>query len=327
MTHTIFQGNRRRHFLRTVAATAVAGCLPLAARAQKQVVLKVGDQTRTIQSLLESAGLLNDLPYKLEFVQFPVAAPVMEALNAGALDIGYGGDAATTFSLAAGNPSRIVAAYRSDPSCIATIVPQNSPLKTVADLVGKRVAVTRGSVGHLLLVAALTKNGVALDKVDFHFLQPADAYSAFTSGAVDAWSIWTIYVARAVLNNGARILVDGKGLVNNTAYQTARTESLASKRAEIADYVRRVAQARLWALANLDQYAKVWAPMIGATPELARYAYNMEKMTPVLIDKSIVADQQKLVEYYASLKVIPKPFEIAPYFDFSFNQYIQVKSS
>lgn len=246
----------------------------------------------------------------------------MESLNAGAIDIGYGGDAATTYTLAAGNPSRIVAAYRSDPGCIALIVPKGSKLQSVQDLVGKNIAVTRGSVGHLLVATALKKANIPADQVRLSFLQPADAYPAFTSGAVDGWAIWTIYVARAVADQGARVLLDGRGLVNNTAYQTARISALENKAALIGDYVQRVSKARRWAIENVEQYAKVWAPMIGATPEIAQAAYKMERMLPHAIDDAIVRDQQALVAYYASLGVIPKPFDIAPAFDRHFNSLV-----
>ena len=65
-------------------------------------MLKVGDQKGGVQSVMEAAGLLVDLPYRIEWSQFPAAAPLLEALNAGAIEVGYAGDAPTTFALAAG---------------------------------------------------------------------------------------------------------------------------------------------------------------------------------------------------------------------------------
>ncbi len=312
--------SRRRLLQFAALSTPFASSLVFAQSAND--TLRVGDQTRTTHSLLEAAGLLKSVPYNLQFSQFPTAAPVMEALNAGAIDIGYGGDAATTFTLATGNPSKIVGAYRSDPACIALIVPKNSPIKTVTDLVGKKVAVSRGSVGHLLIAKALQKSNLPANSVEYRFLQPADAYPAFASGAVDAWAIWTIYIARAQHDHGARVLVNGRGLVNNTAYHTARTDALDKKRPLIKDYLERVAKARVWAVNNLDAYAKVWAPMIGASEQIAREAYNMERMLPVKITQSIVTDQQNLVKYYAESGIIPSAFDIAPAFDNSFNDSV-----
>lgn len=317
---------RRRRLLQLAAlSTPVLSApfvSPLAFAQNATDTLRVGDQTRTTHSLLEAAGLLKSVPYNLQFSQFPTAAPVMEALNAGAIDIGYGGDAATTFTLATGNPSKIVGAYRSDPACIALIIPKNSPIKSVTDLVGKKVAVSRGSVGHLLVAKALQKHNLPPDSVEYRFLQPADAYPAFASGAVDAWAIWTIYIARAQHDHGARVLINGRGLVNNTAYHTARNDALDKKRPLIKDYLERVAKARVWAINNLDAYAKVWAPMIGATEKIAREAYSMERMLPVKITQPLIADQQTLVKYYADSKIIPAAFDIAPAFDTSFNDSV-----
>ncbi len=311
----------RRNFLLTTSAALASSLLPAATFA-RTAGLHVGDQTRTIQSLLDASGQLKSVDYDLRISQFPTAAPVMEALNAGAIDVGYGGDAATSFTLATGNPSKIVGAFRSDPACIAVIVPSGSPLQSVKDLVGKSVAVSRGSVGHLLIARALEREGLPVDSVNYRFLQPADAYPAFVSGSIDAWAIWTIYIARAQQDHGARVLVDGKGLVNNTAYLTARVDALNTKRDQVADYARRVAAARLWAIDNVDAYAKVWAPMIGASESVARQAYTLERMLPVPITPEIIADQQALVAYYAGAGIIRNEFDIAPAFDLSFNDQL-----
>jgi len=100
--------------LRIVGATlfgaAVGFAITASALAADTVTLRVGDQKGGNRSLLEIAGLAKDLPYKIEWSEFPAAAPILEALNAGALDVGYTGDLSFLTVYAAGAPSRRSAA-------------------------------------------------------------------------------------------------------------------------------------------------------------------------------------------------------------------------
>ncbi len=204
------------------AGTAAAATLllpaltaPLLSRPAKAAtggVLKVGDQRATVRSLLEASGQLKDLPYTLEFADFPAAAPVLEALNAGAIDAGFAGDAAHAFALSNGLPAKVISATRSDPGCIGILVRKDSPIKTVADLKGRTITTVRGSIGHYLAVAALKANGLSVNDVTLAFLQPSEAKSAFSAGTVDAWSIWTLYIAQEVVAGTGRVLVNGRGL-------------------------------------------------------------------------------------------------------------------
>ncbi|MFX7849433.1 ABC transporter substrate-binding protein, partial [Acinetobacter baumannii] len=90
------------------------------------------------------ANALEGLPYKIEWSQFPAAAPLLEALNAGALDVGFTGEIPFLFVYAAGAPIRVIGASRSLPASNAVLVPRKSPARSFADLRGKRIAVNRG---------------------------------------------------------------------------------------------------------------------------------------------------------------------------------------
>jgi sulfonate transport system substrate-binding protein len=102
----------------------------------------------------------------------------------------------------------------------------------VADLKGRKVALNKGSNVHYLLVKLLEKNGLKYADVQPVFLPPADARAAFERGSVDAWVIWDPYTAAAEKQIEARILADGKGVVNNYAFFLAERE-FASKRPEV----------------------------------------------------------------------------------------------
>src|SRR5882757_4256555 len=181
---------------RILAGLAVALALggPLTAgAAQAQTVLRIGDQKGDARAVLEAAGALADLPYKIEWSEFPAAAPLLEALNADAIDAGSVGDAPFTFAAAAGVPVKAIAAIRSKQDGLAIVVPGDSPVKSLQDLVGKNIGTGRGSIGHQLILAALEQAGLKPDAVHIVFLLPAEAKAALSSGAIDGWSTWEPY--------------------------------------------------------------------------------------------------------------------------------------
>lgn len=95
----------------TLATVTLAA---LAARAE-EIVLRVGDQKGGNRSLLEIAGYAKDVPYRIAWSEFPAAAPILEALNAGALDVGYTGDLSFLTVVAAGAPIKAIGGTKSDP--------------------------------------------------------------------------------------------------------------------------------------------------------------------------------------------------------------------
>ena len=140
--------------------------------------LKVGDQQLQTRGVLEASGQLKNVPYQIEWFNFPAAQPLGEALNAGAIDVGGLGDAPLIFAYAAGARVRAVAATRSAPVDLAIIVPDGSPIRSAADLKGKRIATTRGSIGHYLAIATLERAGIKQSDVSLRFMQPAAAKAA-----------------------------------------------------------------------------------------------------------------------------------------------------
>lgn len=321
--HLISTSLTRRHTL-GLGLGALAG-LTISPLRQAQAaipagtVLKVGDQKGGVQSVLEAAGLLADLPYRIEWSQFPAAAPLLEALNAGAIEIGYAGDAPTTFALAAGTSAKIIGAVRSNPQSTTILVPGNSPIRSVADLKGKTIGTGRGSIGHYLVLAALKANGLKPGDVKIAFLLPSDAKSALAAGSIDAWSTWGIYVSQALLVDGARAVVTGTGLMSGLSYQSATLEAISTKREALADLIRRTAAARLWALENSTAYADIWAKAVGVDPAIARHTFGVERARPVAIDNSVIADQQATSDVWREFGIIQNRLDAAAIFDPGFN--------
>jgi len=280
--------------------------------------LRVGDQQLQTRGVLEASGQLKDVPYKIEWFNFPAAQPLGEALNAGAIDVGGLGDAPLIFAYAAGAKVRAVAATRSTPTDLAIIVPDASPIKTAADLKGKRIATTRGSIGHFLAIATLERAGIKLSDVSLRFMQPADAKAALASGNVDAWSTWDPYVALAEQRDHDRSVANGVDLSSGLSFQAATETSIKDKHVEIADFLKRVAAGQRWALSHPDEVAVMQSKVTGLPPEVLKTVYQRAQLHPVVIDDGLVAEQQKTADLYHRADVIKTRLDVAKSFDRQF---------
>jgi sulfonate transport system substrate-binding protein len=311
---------RRRQFLAGAGASLIgiaAGVRP--ARAET-IVLRVGDQKGGVEATLRVAGLLDHVPYKLEFSQFPAAAPLLEALNADAVDLAWAGDAPVTFALANGVPAKIVSAHRSNGAGTALLVKQDSPIRTIADLKGKTIGTGRGSIGHALVISGLKRAGLTASDVKFAFLQPPEAKLALEGGDVDAWSTWGVYVPTGLRVNKYREVFDGEnGILSGLGYLVARDNAIEPKRAAILDFVGRAARARDWATAHVDDYARYLSTLISVPFDIARDTHlrNLTKAEPIAA--KVIADQQATADLYSAAGIITKHVDFARFFDESFN--------
>src|ERR1700722_15757446 len=275
---------RLRNFGATLFGAAIGFAMTASALAADAVTLRVGDQKGGNRSLLEIAGLAKDLPYKIEWSEFPAAAPILEALNAGALDVGYTGDLAFLTVYAAGAPIKAIGGTRSDARTQAILVRKDSPIRTAADLKGKRLAGTRGGWGRFLIDATLEKAGYKTEDAVFAPLRPVDAKIALIAGSIDGWAVWEPYVSYATLKDNARIVADGDGLTPTITFIVASDQAIATKRAAVQDLVQRLNKARLWSLDHLSEYAKSTAELTKLPVDVMLSAYTAQRTGPIVID-------------------------------------------
>jgi sulfonate transport system substrate-binding protein len=246
-----------------------------------------GDGT---EELAKITGVFDDAPYKVKFARFDYGPPLVQAAASGDIDLGSVGDVPPITGAAKQFGFKIVAVQRGADATKAAeniIVPKGSPIQTLADLKGKRIAVPQGSSAHGLALLALKSVGLTPKDVELVYLSPAAGGTAFNTGKVDAWSIWNPQSALAV-KDGARIIA--KGLppidqVNN--YYVASENSLndPTRRAALADVLTRVAREFNWAQQNPDQYAKAIAKETGVPLEDARttvdaYPFKITQFLP-----------------------------------------------
>jgi sulfonate transport system substrate-binding protein len=297
-----------------------APALMLAARARAATAtLRVGDQKGGIHSLMQAAGALDGAPYSIEWSQFPAAAPVLEALNAGAIDVGVAGDAPSTFAIAAGLRGHVISVIRTTSVGTAIVVPKNSPIHTAADLKGRTIAGNRGSYAQAIILGVAEQQGWKPGDYTMANLLPAEAKTALAAGAVDAWASWGVYIAQARLVDDARVVIDGSnGLMAGLSFIVASDTAIAKQHDALQDFARRHAAARQWALAHPDAYAAALAAEIGVTQPVARLTFDMDKPHVVPIDAAVIADEQRTADRFRRAHVIHDLFDAAKAFDLTF---------
>lgn len=307
----------RRQFLRHGAAS-VALLYGGGAFAQGRVVLKAGDQKGGFRALLEAANALEGVPYDIQWTEFPAAAPLAEALNAGAVDSGPIGDAPAIFALAAGTRIKLIGANRSDPYGTAVLVRPDSPLKQAADLKGKTIGTNRGSIGHYVALKALESAGLGPNDANIRFLPPADTKLALTNGSVDAWATWEPYTAMAETSGHARVLVSGRGLSSGLSFLAATESALATKRAALQDFLQRVVRAQRWSYQHVPEYSASLARIIGIAPDAARLQFERRNTQWRPIDADLVATQQATADFYLKTGLLKQRLDVRQSFDTTF---------
>jgi len=302
-------------FLRRAVALLLAGLAAAPVFAQDAATLRIGFQKYGTLTILKALGTLDKAlaaqGIAVKWTEFPAGPQLLEGLNVGSIDFGTVGEAPPIFAQAAGAPLVYVGNEPPAPDSEAILVPKDSPVRSVADLKGRKVALNKGSNVHYLLVKLLEQAGVAYRDVNVAYLTPADARAAFERGAVDAWVIWDPFQAAAELQLGARVLADGKGVVNNYQFFLASRAYADRHPQVIRTVLEEIRKGDLWARENPTQAVDLLQPVLGLERpivELAarRLAYGVQPVT-----REVLAHQQDIADAFHALKLIPRKLEVS----------------
>lgn len=277
------------------------------------VTLILGDQAKGLRTVVEAANALEGIDYKVEWANFQGAAPLFEALRAGAVDLAPAGDTPVLAAATGGTPLRIVAVRRSQSRGIAILVPADSTIHDVADLQGRNVVVSsaRGSISQYLLIRALANAGVDEKDVNVGFVLPTDALSAFNAGKIEAWATFGIYQAFAE-QQGARVLITGEGINTGLTFITASDEVLADpqKRQALSDLLQRFARAFEWARQNPDEYARVFAKVNDIPLDVSQRLRSWGDEALLPLEPRDVRVLQQVDDLFVDKKIFPHRVDV-----------------
>lgn len=212
------------------------------------------------QILSQLTGVFDKAPYKVTFARFTYGPPLVQASASGDIDLGVVGDtppvtgAATEYGFSIVGVAHYINTKIPDEDII---VPKDSPIHSLRQLRGKKIAVPEGSSAHGLVLLALKSAGLKPSDVQMDFLSPAAGATAFQSGKVDAWAIWNPQVSLAI-KQGARIIAKGLPPIDQSSnYYVAPNRDLTGpRRAAFTDLFERLAAEFAWADKHPAGYAQ-----------------------------------------------------------------------
>ncbi|WP_427162663.1 sulfonate ABC transporter substrate-binding protein [Aliinostoc sp. HNIBRCY26] len=275
-------------------------------------VVRIGYQKSAI--ILKSRGLLEKRlqpeNVSIEWIEFPAGPQLLEAMNVGSIDFGHTGESPPVFAQAAGAEIAYIAGIAPSPASSAILVAQNSPIKTVNDLKGKKVAFQKGSSAHYMLVQILEKNGLKYSDIQPIYLPPADARAAFVKGSIDAWSIWDPFYAAAEQSSNARVLIDGTGINKLGGYYLASQNFAKTKPQIIKAMLEEIQNVETWSDQNREEVAKTLSPILGIDLATMKKSTDRRKFGVTPITPELITLQQRVADKFYELKLIPKQINV-----------------
>lgn len=309
---------QRRHLLQAAAAGLTAPALVRAA-GEKPRELRLDFATYSPSSLvLRRFGWLDEdfrqrgIPVK--WVQSAGSNRALEYLAGNSIDIGSTAGLAALLAKANGNPIRAPYVF-SRPEWTALVVPKDSPIKTLADLRGKKVAATKGTDPYLFLLRSLRTVGLKRADIEHVGLQHADGRTALEQGRVDAWAGLDPLMAASELQGGARLLYRNVAF-NTYGFLNVRDEFIERYPDEVRRVIGHYERARQWIRANTTEAAKILAEeaKVNLTVALLQlklrtdlsnpqpgpeHVQALQAAAPILLDEALVkpgVDLRKVID-------------------------------
>jgi len=234
---------------------------------------------------------------------------MMEAMNVGSIDYGAVGDSPPVFAQAAG-AAIVYAAGQPITNGQGILVPQNSAIRSIADLKGKRIGFTKGSSAHNIVVQTLEKAGLTYSDITPVYLTPPDAGPAFANGSIDAWSIWDPYFAIGELKQNGRILVNAHEITKSNSFYIANRDFAKNHGPILQQIIDVTTSTAAWAEMHRDEVAKALSAVTGIPLDIQTIAANRSAFRVGPITDDIIATQQGVANRFFQLGLIPKQIVI-----------------
>jgi len=280
--------------------------------AQASDTIRIGYQkSSTLTAILKTNGELEKtlapLGVRISWHEFTSGLPLLEAINTGNVD--FGADVADTvplFAQAAGAKLAYIAEEAASPSAQAILVAAESPIRTIADLKGKKVAVTKGAGSHFLLLAALAKAGLSFKDISPAYLTPADGRTAFIGGNVDAWVAWDPFLTSAQRQSHARVLSDGSnGLASYKRYYLS-SAAFADRRSDVLNAIfGKLEETGKWVKSHPREAATLLSSLWGIDAATVEEANSHRSYKVGVVTSPGLGEQQRIADAFFAEGLLP----------------------
>lgn len=306
---------RLRHWLSGSALSALLVFTSSAsADASAPQQFRIGYQKGSVSMVLAKSHQLLEKQFPhttIKWVEFPAGPQLLEALNVGSIDLGGTGDIPPLFAQAAGADLLYVGSEPAKPLAEVILVPKDSPLKSVADLKGHKVAFQKGSSSHNLLLRSLQQAGLNFSDIKATYLTPADARAAFQQGDVDAWAIWDPYYSAALLQGDVRVLKDGTDMNLTGSFYLAGRSFAEANGGFIRQVLDTFSQADALTRTDKEQSIDLLAKAIGLPkPVVATYLSHRPPTVITPVSEQTAKAQQHTADLFYQNLLMPVKVDI-----------------
>ena len=242
--------------------------------------------------------------------EFPAGPQLLQALSQGEIDFGTTGEVPPLFAQAENNQLRYIAWEPAAPSSVALMVPHASPIRTLSDLRGKRIAVNKGSNVHYLLLQLLDEAGLSLSDVRLIYTPPKYPLTQSDYLSAEAWMMWDPLLSHAEFDGLLRRIENGEGRVNNHQFYLSR-QGFINHSSDLLPLLIDALKATGKYIDNTRQHAasalsKELAIDAGALEiALSRRSHQTQAM-----NRSIIREQQIIADRFYALGLLSRPISV-----------------
>lgn len=306
--------SQRWVFALMVALLGWFGAALAPAEAAPPQQLRIGFQKSAVNLVIlkQQGALEKRFPgTRVQWIEFPAGPQLLEALAVGSLEIGLTGDSPPVFAQSAGKDLRYVGAEPPKPRSSAILVKEDAPIRSLADLKGKKIALQKGSSAHFLTVRAVAKAGLQWSDITPIYLPPSDARAAFERGSVDAWAIWDPFYAATEVDVKPRVLTNGEGLSGNNSFYLASTAFTQNHPDALLAIFEELTRADAYVQSHRKEAAQLIADFSGLSlATVERFIERRPRSPTGPLPAELVADQQRVADTFLELGLIPKAIQV-----------------
>lgn len=287
-----------------------------------KTTLSVASTGWKVEQAVLKLAKLDDTPYRVTYQAFQGGALGLEAMAANKVDFAVTSEIPPVFASLAANKGnfKIIAIKNSSTLHQELIVPPNSPIKSVAELKGKRVGYIKSTTAHYFLYQMLKNAGLKWDDIQRVEITTADGVTALFSGGIDAFASYGNSIKAAELR-GATQLASAENILSGNFPIAASEISLQDpgKRAAFADYIGRLNAAYHYAETHPEDWAKVSADPTGRPYDVAladiKAEYVQGPSRYLVVSPEALKSQQDVADTLYATGLLEKPADVATFYD------------
>lgn len=242
--------------------------------------------------------------------EFPAGPQLLYALENHEIDFGTTGDVPPIFAQSTSSALRYVAWEPAAPQSVALLVTGDSPIRTLADLKGKRVAVNKGSNVHYLLLHILDEAGLTSEDVRIVYAPPKYPLTPSDRHAVDAWMMWDPLLSDAEQSGQMRVLANGEGRVSNHQFYLADQQFIRHSADLLHALIDALEQTGRYIDAHRADAADLLAAELGLAPEAVGRALGRRSHQTRRMDLTIIRQQQAIADRFYALGLLPRAIKV-----------------